>query len=302
MAKRFGPLSLVASACLAALALGAVALLPRGPVSALTNCDTSSAAIDSQEQEMLGLINAERVRFGVVPLKFSAALNQAAAWKSGDSTATGQQPPNGTFGHTDSLGRSPAARFQDCGYAGTGGENIAWGFPSAQATFNAWMGSQGHRDNIQRASFRVIGIGRVGTAWTTDFGTFDDSGIVWTPTSASTATPTRTATATRTETQPAPPTPLPTHTPTPPGGPLVETAVGAGLNLVAYAGPVAAASEVFASLGDNLVAAYRWDAVEGWQRYLPGKPEYVSNLTTLRPGEAYFLLMAGPGTWRYQGF
>jgi uncharacterized protein YkwD len=38
------------------------------------------------------------------------------------------------------------------------GENVAYGFPTGRAVVNAWMRSPGHRANILRARYRVIGI------------------------------------------------------------------------------------------------------------------------------------------------
>ena len=50
------------------------------------------------------------------------------------------------------------------------GENIAYGYPSGTAVVNrGWMHSRGHRENILRPSYRLMGIGaardRHGTWW-----------------------------------------------------------------------------------------------------------------------------------------
>jgi len=193
---------------------------------ALTNCDTSTAVLDAPELEVVALFNQARAQQGLPALKVSPALSRAAAWKSADPSATGSG--GYAFSHTDSLGRLPSARARDCGYPGGAGENIAWGFGSAQSVFNAWMGSAGHRAAIL-GNYQVVGIGQVGSAWTAKFGTVDDSNGSGTapPTVTATATSpvaTTTAgqaypTATATATKPAPtatPTVSPTPIPTPP--------------------------------------------------------------------------------------
>lgn len=172
------------------------------PAMALTNCDTSTAELDAQELQVVELFNQARAQSGLAPYKVSPNLNRAAAWKSADPSASGS-----TFSHTDSLGRMPSQRAQDCGYGGGAGENIAWGFGSAQSVVNAWLNSPGHRAAIL-GNYQVVGIGRIGTAWTANFGMYDDSVV------AAAVAPTHTPTAI--------PTPSPTPIPTPP--PIVPRA------------------------------------------------------------------------------
>lgn len=170
------------------------------PASALTNCDTSTADLDAAEQQVIELFNQARAQNGLAPYKVSPNLNRAAAWKSADPSATGSG--GYAFSHTDSLGRSHIARARDCGYASNNvGENIAWGFGSAQSVVNAWLNSPGHRAAIL-GNYQVVGVGRIGTAWTAAFGTLDDS------VAAASVSPTNTPTPS--------PTPSPTPIPTPP--------------------------------------------------------------------------------------
>ena len=53
----------------------------------------------------------------------------------------------------------------------TAGENIAKGQNSPEEVVNAWMNSQGHRENILSSDFTHIGIGYVeqGNIWTQQF-------------------------------------------------------------------------------------------------------------------------------------
>jgi uncharacterized protein YkwD len=177
------------------------------PAMALTNCDTSTADLDAQELQVVELFNQARAQNGLAPYKVSPNLSRSAAWKSADPSATGSG--GYAFSHTDSLGRSHIARARDCGYGSSGvAEDIAWGFGSAEGVVNAWMNSPGHRAAIL-GNYQVVGVGRVGTAWTAMFGTMDDS-----VSAAAVAPPTHTPTAS--------PTPSPTPIPTPP--PIVPRA------------------------------------------------------------------------------
>jgi uncharacterized protein YkwD len=253
---------------------------------ALTNCSAPAGEelLNAQEQQMLAALNDERTSRGIAALKPSPSLNRAAAWKSLDSSAV---PP--AISHTDSFGRSPSERARDCGYPAGVGENAAWGYQAVQATVAAWMNSEGHRSNILNPSWVVIGIGLgQGTAWTLDFGAYDDSGT--TPT----ATTTPSATATRTPTMQPSPTPTPTAVPT------FSMQLERGANFVVYLGPARNVAQATASLGEALIGVYHWDAANGrWERWVPGAPAYVSNFSSMRPGEAYAILLSGAATWAY---
>lgn len=195
------------------LALAAIALPTRPASAATTNCTVSDAALDAEEAKFLQLINTYRAENGVAPLQASTNLNRAAAWMAHDLG------DKAYFSHTDSLGRAPSTRAQNCGYPGGAGENIAAGTvqDTAQEAFTMWRNSAGHNANMLNASYRMIGIARAyvsgspyGWYWVTPFGSTNDGtgGGASTPT----ATPTKTATATPTKT--ATPTPTKTATPT----------------------------------------------------------------------------------------
>jgi uncharacterized protein YkwD len=50
------------------------------------------------------------------------------------------------------------------------GEITASGYYTAESVVNAWMNSPGHRDNILRPEFKLIGSGYVNGYWTVQFG------------------------------------------------------------------------------------------------------------------------------------
>jgi len=47
--------------------------------------------------------------------------------------------------------------LRNCGLS-TVGENVAYGYPTGRAVVRGWMNSPGHRENILRREFRLMGI------------------------------------------------------------------------------------------------------------------------------------------------
>lgn len=98
--------------------------------------------------EILELVNAERQKEGLSALAMDKDLLDAATQRAVECEvyyASDHSRPNGETCFTV----SPKIN----------GENIAWGYSNAQAVMNAWMSSQGHRENILRKEFQSIGIG-----------------------------------------------------------------------------------------------------------------------------------------------
>ena len=81
---------------------------------------------------------------------------------------------HGTMSHTGSDGSSPGDRLTRAGYLWSAyGENVAYGYATAEQVMAGWMASPGHRANILTCSFKEIGVGfaQPGSYWTQDFGT-----------------------------------------------------------------------------------------------------------------------------------
>ncbi|WP_208759312.1 CAP domain-containing protein [Microbispora triticiradicis] len=119
------------------------------------------------ENEVVRLTNVERAKAGCGPLKHDARLRTAAYGHSADMSAQKY------FDHTSKDGRSFADRIKAAGYSfRAAAENIAMGYPSAQAVVQGWMNSSGHRQNILNCTYTDIGVGYVasGNYWTQDFG------------------------------------------------------------------------------------------------------------------------------------
>ncbi|MCA9544166.1 MAG: CAP domain-containing protein, partial [Myxococcales bacterium] len=133
------------------------------------------------EEALLELVNQQRavgancggVEMGPAnPLTMNAELREAARLHSQD------MGENNYFSHTGLNGSNFSQRASAAGYRGfAAGENIAAGNGPAQATFNQWLNSPGHCQNMLRERFREIGVGHAAVPgsqythyWTQVFG------------------------------------------------------------------------------------------------------------------------------------
>jgi len=118
------------------------------------------------EQEVVDLTNQEREKEGLAPLEIDTELSEVARAKSQD------MQENNYFDHNSPNYGSPFDMMQSFGIDyNTAGENIAQGQQSPEEVVDAWMNSQGHRENIMNGDFTHIGIGHVedGNYWTQMF-------------------------------------------------------------------------------------------------------------------------------------
>jgi uncharacterized protein YkwD len=128
--------------------------------------------------QVVGLVNQHRAGLGLGGLSEAGSLTAAATWKARHMAFYGY------MGHDDPappVARSVASRLAACGYTAGWGENIAYGQPSPTAVMQAWLSSPGHKANIERASFRAIGVGVAAAAngtlyWAQVFGTSPSGG------------------------------------------------------------------------------------------------------------------------------
>ncbi|MGD6817421.1 CAP domain-containing protein [Metabacillus sp. 84] len=120
----------------------------------------------SIENQVVQLTNKERQKNGLEPLKADNSLANVAQEKSDD------MQENNYFSHTSPTYGSPFDMMKKFGQEyQTAGENIAQGQQSPEEVVNAWMNSQGHRENIMNSEFTNIGIGfnKEGNYWTQMF-------------------------------------------------------------------------------------------------------------------------------------
>lgn len=135
------------------LALAGAALLV--PASSAT-AGARATTVPQVEHAIRACANRNRVAAGLEPLQASGVLGKAARLHARDMAR------NGFFEHTDPQGRDPADRvaiFDIRHEFDFIGENIAAGYPSAQATCRGWMNSPGHRANILEPDYTSIGAG-----------------------------------------------------------------------------------------------------------------------------------------------
>ncbi|MFB4169096.1 CAP domain-containing protein [Virgibacillus sp. JSM 102003] len=103
---------------------------------------------------VIKLTNQERSNQGLSPLKAHKKLSNVARNKAQDMQS------NGYFSHTSPTYGSPFDMMKNAGVSyQSAGENIARGQKSPQQVVDAWMNSQGHRENILNENFTHIGVG-----------------------------------------------------------------------------------------------------------------------------------------------
>ena len=135
------------------------------PGQVLTIPQTDSS-VRSFEQEVIRLVNEQRVQNGLNPLTENWELSRVARYKSQDMV------DNRYFSHTSPTYGSPFQMIRNFGISFRSvGENIAYGQRTPQAVVTAWMNSSGHRANILNSSYTQIGVGYVadGNYWTQMF-------------------------------------------------------------------------------------------------------------------------------------
>ncbi|MBN6886884.1 putative YkwD family protein/spore coat assembly protein SafA [Cytobacillus horneckiae] len=133
------------------------------------NIPSTAAATMNMEAEVVKLVNQERAKAGLKPLKENWELSRVARFKSQDMI------DRRYFDHHSPTYGTPFKMMTDFGITyRSAGENIAAGQTSAQAVVNAWMNSDGHRKNILSSHYTEIGVGYVkggsyGHYWTQMF-------------------------------------------------------------------------------------------------------------------------------------
>ena len=106
------------------------------------------------EQQVAQMVNEERDKAGLAPLKMNWEVSRTARYKSQDMIDKryfAHQSP--TYGSPFNMMESFGIRFS------AGGENIAYGQRTPTEVMQAWMDSPGHRANIMSAVYNEIGVG-----------------------------------------------------------------------------------------------------------------------------------------------
>jgi uncharacterized YkwD family protein len=118
------------------------------------NDGQSSSTISAEAAEVVRLVNIERIKNGLAPLKANSELSKVATIKAQDMI------DKNYFSHTSPTYGSPFDMMTKFGISyTTAGENIAYGQKTPAEVMDAWMNSQGHRANILNSNFTEIGVG-----------------------------------------------------------------------------------------------------------------------------------------------
>lgn len=96
--------------------------------------------------EVVKLVNEERAKVDLAPLKMTDTLTQSAMLRAAECLTY--------FSHTRPDDTSCFTVNND-----VWGENIAAGQVSAKSVMNSWMTSSGHKDNILDSDYKTIGVG-----------------------------------------------------------------------------------------------------------------------------------------------
>lgn len=141
-----------------------VAVLAAWPVSA-SHVGAASPGVAAEQAspavlQLWNLLNAERARAGLAPLRLDPALSQLAQLKSQDMVSRNyfsHYSPTYGYPYTMEYQAGIRARYM-------GAENIA-AAGSVQAAHALLMASPGHRRNILDPRFTDVGIGVVPGRW-----------------------------------------------------------------------------------------------------------------------------------------
>lgn len=108
----------------------------------------------SKINEVLKIINGYRAEGGLEPLKLNEDLTLIACVRAEEIAWSGDHD------HTRPNFESCFSLMREHGFSsGLAGENIGWGFDSAEAVCQAWKDSETHYENIMNPEFTEIGIG-----------------------------------------------------------------------------------------------------------------------------------------------
>lgn len=129
---------------------------------------TAVVVVVPPTDQVVALVNAARAAAATPcpPVTVDPRLTAAAQGHSDDMAARDY------FSHTTPEGVTFDQRIKNAGYPLPGAENIARGQRTAESVMASWMGSDGHRRNIENCRLTTIGVGLNTAAWTwtQDFG------------------------------------------------------------------------------------------------------------------------------------
>lgn len=135
----------------------------------LAGCDVASPlepALGGEVAALVSLVNEHRASVGCSALRWNGDVAEVALAHSQDMI------DRDFFDHTNPDGDSPADRLRsaEIDYRRMA-ENIARGFDTGASVLDAWLGSPGHRTNIENCQLEEHGVGLADGHWTHLFAT-----------------------------------------------------------------------------------------------------------------------------------
>ncbi len=118
-----------------------------------TGCKKDSVDPTTYDKEILDAINSYRTGMGLMPFEHSDFI-----WQIANQHSTAMADGSVPFSHDGFTERSELIR-DEYGLGATA-ENIAWGQGSATELLNSWLGSTGHKANIE-GDFELTGLSAV---------------------------------------------------------------------------------------------------------------------------------------------
>lgn len=113
---------------------------------ARTGSTVTSGYDDVMAQDVFVIMNQERVKAGVAPLRWSVTAEGWAKIRAAELITL--------FSHT----RPDGTQWNTAGTAWYNGENLAYGLTTSESVMAAWMSSSGHKTNILRPQFMSVGV------------------------------------------------------------------------------------------------------------------------------------------------
>lgn len=134
------------------------------PSSGSTVPAGSTSGISAYAQQVAALVNQERAKAGLQPLRVGSSLSAMALDKAKDMYNRSY------FDHTSPTYGSPFDMMRKYGISYSyAGENIAKGQQSPQQVMTDWMNSPGHKANILNPNYTTIGVAYYNGEWVQEF-------------------------------------------------------------------------------------------------------------------------------------
>lgn len=130
--------------------IASIAILLSKPDTPINSNSISSISITS----LYNATNSDRQSSKLSSLQLNSKLDTAAQEKANDMAMRNYWSPLSPSGQT------PWQIIQSTGYQfQSAGENLAYGFSSAQSLLTAWLSSPSHRENILNGNYNDVGFG-----------------------------------------------------------------------------------------------------------------------------------------------